>query len=344
MPYREPTYDEAVAAARRVLGSALKRAGTQNGKPRFNGPCPICGGRDRFRVAQGDRKVLIPCSHGCSFKELLDALGLSDDSDGLAPEPRIGNAPAMVPARNGWLENVWTATIAADDTPGASYLVDHRNVWLAGRRLPPPVRWLPAVDAKDLGVRRNDWPEAAKGCLVYLFAAPGEAEVWALKIEAIADDGRALPFGSAERSIKRPSLSGSLTDGGRRTFRAGGDSDRGIHLVEGPIDALALLTLEALEIYDLRGAAVLGADGIGGFTERACVGTGPVWLYPDGARWDEKRNAWVPEAEAKAARLADALERVGRGRVRLTRQLFEQDLADMARDLVLERDSLQADD
>ena len=344
MAFREPTHDVAVAAARRVLGSSLKRSGTQNGQPRFNGPCPICGGRDRFRVAQGDRRVLIQCSHDCAYQNLLDALGLSNKSERPSPAPRSEFASATTPARNPWLEEVWLATIAADDTPGAHYLVEQRKVWLADRRLPPPVRWLPAVVADELRVRRNDWPETADGCLVYLLAAPGEADVWALKIEAISADGRALRFMSEGKSLKRPSLSGSVTDRGRRTFRAGGDSDRGIHLVEGPIDAVALLTLEQLELVDLRGAAVLGADGVGGFTERACEANGPVALYPDGARWDAKKKRWIREAERKATMLAQALELAGRGRVRIERQPRGCDLADATRDAVTERRAIQTED
>ena len=336
MPYRELTYDAAVTAARRVLGSALKQTGSQCGQPRYNGPCPLCGGDDRFRVAKGERAVLIQCAHDCAYKDLLEALGLSDP-DGPAA-PRQETAPAPAPTLNPWLDTVWRSTVPADDTPGARYYIEQRMVWLADRRLPAPVRWLPASVATELNVRRKDWPAPAAGCLVYLLAAPSESDVWALKVEAITEDGAALHF---ESGGKRPSLSGSLTDGGRRTFRASGDADRGVHLVEGPIDALALVTREALGLCDLAGAAVLGADGIGGFTERACEGTGPVALYPDGARQREEGGRFLPEAEAKATRLAQGLERAGRGRVRIKRQLPGRDLADEVQELVLERQAIQ---
>ena len=194
MPYRELTYDAAVTAARRVLGSALKQTGSQRGQPRYNGPCPLCRGDDRFRVAKGERAILIQCSHGCTYKDLLEALGLSD-RDGAAPL-RQESAPAPAPLPNRWLDTVWTATAAADDTPGARYFIEQRMVWLADRKLPAPVRWLPASVATDLNVRRNDWPAAAAGCLVYLLAAPSESEVWALKVEAVTEDGAALRFES----------------------------------------------------------------------------------------------------------------------------------------------------
>lgn len=325
--FTEVTYQEAVAAARKHVGPKLKRAGAQNGEPRYTGPCPICGGDDRFRVAQGDLVVLVQCSQGCTYADLLAALGLTD-RDGPAPAPRAVPTAARAPSRNPWLTDVWEATLSANDTPGESYLVEHRSVWLSGRPFPASVRWLPAPAAVELGLRRDDWPAPAAGCLVYKLAAPGESETWALKVEAIGDDGNALRF---EKGGKRPSLFGSLTDTGRRTFHAGGDRDRGIHLVEGPIDALALVTLYTIDEFDLRSGAVLGADGTGGFTERACSGSrGRVTLYPDGARWNKQKQRWAPEAEAKAIRLAQVLERAGRGFVHIVRQPRGQDLADLA--------------
>ena len=65
-------------------------------------------------------------------------------------------------------------------------------------------------------------------------------------------------------------------------FQAGGDVDRGVHLVEGPLDALALVHLARLGAVELAGA-VFGAQGTPGFTSRACPGRGPVVLWPDAA-------------------------------------------------------------
>ena len=351
MAYRELTYDVVVSRALQVCGASLKRTGVRGGQPRYNGPCPICGGRDRFRVAQGDGRVLVQCSKGCTYEALLAALGLSNTDAHAAPSPparastgeATGFSRPPAAQRNPRLNDVWAATVAADDTPGACYLVEHRGVWLAKRQLPLAVGWLPARAAEELRVRPGDWPNAAAGGLVYRLSAPEESDTWALKVEAVTEAGRALPFVRDGRSIKRPSLSGSLTDSGRRTFRTGGDSVHGVHLVEGPIDALALLTLEALGLCDLRGAAVRGADGIGGFTKRACEGTGPVVLHPDGARLDEDNARWVPDAAAKAAHLAQTLELAGRGRVRIERQPRGCDLADAAREAVMERRSIQTD-
>ena len=84
-------------------------------------------------------------------------------------------------------------------------------------------------------------------------------------------------------------------------FHAGGDVDRGVHLVEGPLDALALVHLARLGAVELAGA-VFGAQGTPGFTAHACSGRGPVVLWPD-----------ADAAGSRAAlRLRLALEAAGR--------------------------------
>ena len=50
----------------------------------------------------------------------------------------------------------------------------------------------------------------------------------------------------------------------------------GVHLVEGPLDALALVHLARLGAVELAAGAVFGAQGTPGFTARACSGRGPV--------------------------------------------------------------------
>ena len=78
------------------------------------------------------------------------------------------------------------------------------------------------------------------------------------------------------RGPKRRTMGGSgCMDGGRRVFAAR-DGGPGLHLCEGPIDALALLHLEALGAVDLAGGAVAGTQGAGLWKLAACPGSGPV--------------------------------------------------------------------
>ena len=127
---------------------------------------------------------------------------------------------------------VWRAGVEADGTPGAVYLRG-RGAW------PGPVaalRWLPAVEAARIGLRPR-LPDGAAGALLYRFAATGELGTAAVQCEAVADgnarEGR-LPgrcgaagpdalSGVPERlafggGAKRPSVTGSDFDGGRRVF------------------------------------------------------------------------------------------------------------------------------
>ena len=157
---------------------------------------------------------------------------------------------------------LWRASAAPDGTPGARYL-EQRGVWPAGERLPASVRWLPGDVARRVGVS-PPLPRGAAGCVVYLFHAPGEADTFAAQLEAVDTDGERVkfyPWLPEDDRAKRPSVSGCTFDGGRRVFCAAGDPDLGIHLCEGPLDALAVIHLERLGDLTLNGAAVYAAAG-----------------------------------------------------------------------------------
>jgi len=61
----------------RSLG--LKKSGSQ-----YSGPCPCCGGRDRFWIKRGKQHdIIATCRQGCDFSVLakeLKALGMIEDS------------------------------------------------------------------------------------------------------------------------------------------------------------------------------------------------------------------------------------------------------------------------
>lgn len=173
-----------------------------------------------------------------------------------------------------------------------------RGVWPSGERFPASVRWLPCDVVRRVGVSPQ-LPTGAAGCLVYRFGSPGEPDTYAAQLEAVSAHGERLLFGAAG---KRPAVAGSDFDRGRRMFHAGGGVDRGVHLVEGPLDALALVHLERLGDLTLHGGVVFGAQGTPGFTARACPGRGAVVLWPDGDG----------PGETAAVRLKRELRRAGR--------------------------------
>ena len=65
----------------------LKRSGSE-----YKGPCPICGGTDRFHVKTGrSADVLVHCRHGCKYSDLareLERRGIVDRDDYTAPTHR----------------------------------------------------------------------------------------------------------------------------------------------------------------------------------------------------------------------------------------------------------------
>ena len=65
----------------------LKRVGSE-----YKGPCPLCGGTDRFHVRAGaSADVLVHCRHGCKYSDLareLERRGVVDRDDYVAPTHR----------------------------------------------------------------------------------------------------------------------------------------------------------------------------------------------------------------------------------------------------------------
>ena len=303
------TYDEAVAAARHALGSALKRTGMQNGQPRFNGPCPICGGHDRFRVAQGDTAVIVKCSHDCSFPDLLEALGYRNGDHQEVPERIRREAAPQTERANDpgpLVAAAWARSQPALGTPLETYLVDRRLLppdetggWASfvergghwpphpDARLPAALGWIPASVSVDTGPNIA-LPGNAAGWAVYVFQRPGSPVASALQLEAISARGvrRKIPYtrgcqGKRPVFRKRISMPGSrFPTGTVFTVRSG----RGqVHVTEGPPDAFALLALEGLHLIDLEGGTVVAVAGTD-LLAKAVAGPGEpvtVWAQKD---------------------------------------------------------------
>lgn len=69
----------------------------------YSGPCPICGGKDRFHVKQGDSQVLASCRQcDATYAELKAAVFPPDDSPPIRPSRTNGEqrpaAPKAKPA------------------------------------------------------------------------------------------------------------------------------------------------------------------------------------------------------------------------------------------------------
>ena len=258
----------------------------------WHGPCAVSGdGKDTCWFRPGSRTAVVAGCRRCggrltpeAFRAHLEAVVGDVATRPLGPASRAVPPEAADPLPG----RVWEASEpVAADSPAFAYLSRDRRVVVSCASLPPSVRWLPL--AASVGVRcRPALPAGSAGALLYRFAGPGEAETRAVQVEALAADGRRLlcRVGRGSVSVKRASVAGSAFGNGRRVFQAcAGEPDRGCWLVEGPLDALAMLRLAALGLVDLGGAAVFGVAGApAGFTARACWARGPVRVAPDGDR------------------------------------------------------------
>ena len=301
-----------------------KRSGRE-----WHGPCPISGvGQDCCFVATGTGDtVLVGCRY-CgkldrqAFREHLAALcGPLETSGGNRPFPLARTQRLATPrgsrydrgTPNPLPRRVWEATIDPTDTPGEIHLVRQRRVWPAGVRLPAAVRWLPVNAARDVGCRPRLPGRGCAGALVYHFRAPGEAETHAIQIEAISATNQRMPFIRHDGTeAKRPAVNGSLFGSGRRVFIAAfGSPGAGCWLVEGPLDALAVVRLAHLHMLELGGAAVLGTMGTTGFTVSAVEGwPGLVTIAPD--RDTATHPGAIAPGDAAAVKLAVGAGRAGR--------------------------------
>jgi putative DNA primase/helicase len=68
----------------------------KNGKNHYNGPCPQCGGKDRFYISEQNGALLFNCNKGCEFKQLVQVLR----SDGTYPERQKDDEFTPSPSKN----------------------------------------------------------------------------------------------------------------------------------------------------------------------------------------------------------------------------------------------------
>ena len=268
----------------------LKRTGSGS----WNGPCPLCGGRDRFHVKEGQGRALVGC-RGCldgqhdpaRFGELMRAVWGDDPRP-----PRPGN-PA--PPRRSTLP--YARKLWARSEPVPFDALHPARLWLAGTAghgplwrpdvpLPSAVRWLPSRrrDGGSLVAAIAPWA-------AWRLAWPALPVVDGVQLVFIAGDG--LPAKDRDGLGKRSY--GTLTGGACLIGNPGPDERVGI--VEGVADALAVASRFP--------CAVAGIMGTAGFRSPATVEAlldafqVEIWADQDG-----------PGAEA-AAVLREAL--AGRG-------------------------------
>lgn len=305
------------------------------GQREWGGPCPVTGvGETKAWVKRGAGDLVFAGCRVCgdgrrlagtAFREHLTALCGGRGATGriLAPSSRsrstqvstMDAAPtSTAPA------DVWAAGADLHNTPGRTYLVERRRVWMPAAPLPVSLRWLPLEAARTVLIRGRTreypvsayLPDGAAGVLLYRFAAPGEADTLAVQMEAVDGDGAHLDVMlSGGRREKRMAAPESDFGGGRRVFQAaaGAAESRSWSVAEGPVDALAVVTLSRLGVCgaDPRGA-VVGVNGTSGLRS---VSAPPgrravVWCQGDGPGYEAALQA--------ALRLGAEMETAPKGR------------------------------
>lgn len=268
----------------------LKRRGRE-----WCGPCPVCGGRDRFHVGRRqDGTALVGC-RGCvdgrtpseraqAFAQVLRVTFPERTGSGaliLVSRGRQGandyynarmaaSVSASATPHNGKTMSaraatLWARAVVADSTPGATYLVE-RRVWPPvdlGVPLPCDCRWIPAARWPSSRVARiPQLPALASGVLVFAYRDT-QGLIRAVSCEALSADGDRIEP-RWRRTFGRKSGMFFVSGSGPRCY------------VEGECDALAARWLKP----GLAGAACGGDAGMKSL-RLPRQGAG-AWLLPDG--------------------------------------------------------------
>ena len=228
------------------------------------GPCPLCGGDDRFHVRDSGGRAAVGC-RGCidgqseseraeRFGEVLRAAfpgrtGATARSPAKVPRSTPRPINGREAARRAIAGRLWAAMVPADDTPARAYLA-RRSVWPPGGigpDLPASVRWLPrGAVGRDVAANWYDVPAHTAGAIVYAFRQPGGATIRAVGLDALDADGR------------RPNKRWRRTFGQKKgaVFMAGAVGGDPLVIVEGEADALASMWLyPGAEVWAAGGGA-----------------------------------------------------------------------------------------
>jgi hypothetical protein len=155
-----------ISAAER-LGAKLRRAGPNERV----GPCPKCGGHDRFSInirksvwncrgcgIGGDAIDLVRHVNGCGYREALEFIG--ERLSTLTSSPK-SEAPKPSAADSGYALSIWNAGVDPKGTLVEKYL-NSRRLDLGDDIAGEVLRWHPGIGAM-LGLFRNiatDAPQA----------------------------------------------------------------------------------------------------------------------------------------------------------------------------------------
>ena len=286
----------------------LRRVGSE-----WVGPCPVCGGTDRFHVRRGQRGAVVGC-RGCidgepeagrreAFTRILREVfperfeapppapggvrGAERPLTGRTARRPVGPYPpdGAEAARTSLAARLWRTSGGPDLSPGRAYLA-RRRAWPpfgAGPDLPPSVAWLMAgaAPAPDRAAKWYGLPSCAAGALVFAYRPPGEPDGPPRAVSLMAFDAR----GRRMRWPVREGLGPHVRMVGRRAgrvFEVGDPAGLELAIVEGEADALAAVA--GWRVLGFARPPLVRAGGsTSGLTPDACRDDAgrPVALLPD---------------------------------------------------------------
>ena len=303
------------------------------------GPCPLCGGVDRFHVTRlRDGSALVGC-RGCIdgrspavrrerfLRIIKDVFGDTREQ----PNPFLPQPPKQqlraARAERGALraplaKRLWDAGLPLIGPPGRTYLA-RRRVWpnvaeavaLPGESL----RWLPASSLERLlprkrsgdGSRLCPLPKTAAGCLAFAYRTEA-GQLTAVSLDALTAKGEFPAEGRFRRTYGV--REGSFFTPRRRK------GNGAVVVCEGELDAVAALALSHGRRKGYAGAEVRAYGGTANLANAELPIHRSVIVIADGddggwrsamhlcGRHPDARVDWTPPGEDLAQILADEIE------------------------------------
>lgn len=271
------------------------------------GPCPLCGGTDRFHVqTRPNGKTLVGC-RGCidgrdpetkdqRFRELLrtvfpdwagftptrqetgHAVGQKRPISSCLPGYPATSCNPATSAKRAQAIRLWEAAGPADATPARIYLA-RRWVWPPagiGPDLPTSVRWLPCEAAPPKN-ETADWYgiprlRSAVGTICFAFHSCTTGELTGVGLEALDSSGQRTPYIYKGQHKKRWRKNVGLKTGAVFMVGEGGNP---LVLCEGEVTALACIWLHP-------DSTVWATGGTAGLAAFIPVGEQPIIIAADG--------------------------------------------------------------
>ena len=284
-------------------GLRLNRSGKE-----YSGPCPLCGGEDRFHVAPGSTQpVVASCRFGHGFVELLRELfpttarAPSHDPCHHTSRSRpcangANPSPIAEPKRLPLHERIWNKSrpIPAQPNSPPRLWLAHRQLWRP--HIPPPagIRWRPF----DILAPRphpnsivacyallKDWRAAVDGSrdvavsrgratrLAIPLPTPGKIEL----IHITVDGERGRDVGGLSKRTH-----GSLPAAVLVLNQGWLGSRFPVHVTEGVADGLAIASRKRGSVIVTGGTSGLKGLANGPTELVRTAGSAEIWIWPDG--------------------------------------------------------------